>query len=109
METPHFEVIRVRIDEELDESSFQMVKTPDLSKDLYQPLTQENTREKPALAAISIVDQSPTPKAASTTAPEPKQAASKAKAEAEAGLWQQLTGWVSKLFSSDEVKAPEKN
>lgn len=104
METPHFEVIRVRIDEELDESSFQMVKTPDLSKDLYQPLTQENTREKPALAAISIVDQ--TPKADSTAAPAAKQPASKA--EAEAGLWQQLTGWVSKLFSSDEVKAPEK-
>jgi ribonuclease E len=104
METPHFEVIRVRIDEELDESSFQMVKTPDLSKDLYQPLTQENTREKPALAAISIVDQ--TPKADSTAAPVAKQPASKT--EVEAGLWQQLTGWVSKLFSSDEVKTPEK-
>ncbi|MDP4537323.1 ribonuclease E [Alkalimonas collagenimarina] len=102
METPHFEVIRVRIDEELDESSFQMVKTPDLTKDLYQPLTQESTREKPALAAISIVDQAP--KADSKAAPVAKQTAQKP----EAGLWQQLTGWVSKLFSAPEEKAPEK-
>ncbi|MCC5824538.1 ribonuclease E [Alkalimonas sp.] len=102
METPHFEVIRVRIDEELDESSYQMVKTPDLSKDLYQPLTQESiTREKPALAAISILD-SAAPAPAPTAAPVAQPAA--VKTEAAPGLLERLSSWFSQLFGSSDSK-----
>ncbi|MEE2024974.1 ribonuclease E [Alkalimonas mucilaginosa] len=100
METPHFEVIRVRIDEELDESSYQMVKTPDLSKDLYQPLTQESVaREKPALAAISIPDAT-APAPAVTPVAQP----ATSKVEATPGLLARLSSWVSQLFGSSESK-----
>ncbi|WP_091341002.1 ribonuclease E [Alkalimonas amylolytica] len=102
METPHFEVIRVRIDEELDESSYQMVKTPDLSKDLYQPLTQESiTREKPALAAISILDSAaPAPAPAAAPVAQP----TAVNAEATPSLLERLSSWFSQLFGSSDSK-----
>ncbi|WP_369812384.1 ribonuclease E [Alkalimonas delamerensis] len=105
LETPHFEVIRVRIDEELDESSYQMVKTPDLSKDLYQPLTQETvSREKPALAAISIPDS------AAPQAPAASPVATQAPAVVEApGLLQQLGNWLKSLFAGSDSEQTAAN
>jgi ribonuclease E len=97
LETPNHEVIRVRIDEEIEDVSYNMVKAPELITDVYQPAS-DAVKEKPAISAINIANSNP-PAAAKKATPV---------AEAQPGLWQKLTAWLGKFFTSDDaVQAPK--
>ncbi|HSG50971.1 MAG TPA: ribonuclease E [Rheinheimera sp.] len=97
LETPNHEVIRIRIDEELDDVSYNMVKVPELTSNLYQPVS-DAVKEKPAISAINIAD---------STAPRPAPKAEK-KAEQSPGLFAAIGSWFTKLFAASEEKAEVK-
>ena len=100
METPNHEVIRIRIDEEIDDVSYNMVKAPELTGNLYQPVS-DAVKEKPAISAINIADATPRP-AAKAEKP----------AEQSPGLLAAIGNWFGKLFApaeeKSEVKKPAK-
>ena len=100
METPNHEVIRIRIDEEIDDVSYNMVKAPELTGNLYQPVS-DAVKEKPAISAINIADAAPRP-AAKAEKP----------AEQSPGLLAAIGNWFGKLFApaeeKSEVKKPAK-
>lgn len=99
METPNYEVTRIRIDEEIEESSYNMVKAPAATSAVYHPIG-ENVKEKPAVSAINMAE-------ASAAAPAP--VARKAEAVAKdtgPGLVESVVGWFKSLFAA--APAPEK-
>lgn len=101
LETPNYEVVRIRHDEELDEVSYNMVKAPEVTSQLYQTTT-ETVKEKPAISAISMTESTP-----------PKPAVKAEKAVSEPGLISKLFSWFGSLFSADEKQEkkhqPERN
>ncbi|MEO3878962.1 ribonuclease E [Rheinheimera fenheensis] len=99
METPNHEVIRIRIDEEIDDVSYNLVKAPEATSNLYQPAS-DAVREKPAISAINIAD-SATPRSAAKTEVAEK---------ATPGLFAAISNWFGKLFApaqdaADDAKA----
>ena len=93
LETPNHEVIRIRIDEEIEDVSYNMVKVPELTSNLYQPAS-DAVKEKPAISAINIADSAaprPAPKAEQKTEPSP-------------GLFSAIGNWFAKLFAASEEK-----
>ena len=96
METPHYEVTRIRIDEEVSETSFNLVKKPE-EKELIQEVApvQKKETEEPVLKGFAAP-------AAPAPAPAPK------KEENKPGLLSKLIKLVSGLFSSEEEKPQPK-
>jgi ribonuclease E len=91
METPNHEVIRIRIDEEIDDVSYNLVKAPEATSNLYQPAS-DAVREKPAISAINIAETAT-----------PRQAATAEVAEkATPGLFATISNWFGKLFAPAE-------
>lgn len=102
-ETPHYEVSRIRIDEEIEESSYNMVKAPVVTNTLYHPVS-DAVKEKPAIAAISMSDTA-LPVAAAVTKAEPAPAAA---VVAEEGLISKIGGFFKSLFGAPApAAAPE--
>jgi ribonuclease E len=103
LETPNHEVIRIRIDEEIDDVSYNMVKAPEATTTLYQPAS-DAVKEKPAISAINIADSS-------AVRPAPK-AAEAAPAAQSGGLFKAISSWFGKVFapaeSQPEVKPAAK-
>jgi ribonuclease E len=103
METPNYEVTRIRIDEEIEESSYNMVKAPAIGSAVYHPIG-ENVKEKPAVSAINMAE------ASASAAPAVAAAARKVEvAEAKdtgPGLVDSVVGWFKSLFAA--APAPEK-
>jgi ribonuclease E len=97
LETPNHEVIRIRIDEEIDDVSYNMVKVPELTSNLYQPAS-DAVKEKPAISAINIAD---------SAAPRPAAKAEKP-AEQSTGLFTAISNWFGKLFSATEDNTDKK-
>ncbi|WP_333607674.1 ribonuclease E [Arsukibacterium sp.] len=95
LETPNYEVSRVRLDEEVEEASYTLPKAPEVTSKLYHPST-ETVKEKPAISAINMA-QSVSDKAES--AAQPKAVASSPAAN-EPGLFSRLSQWFSSLFAS---------
>ncbi|HEY0923476.1 ribonuclease E [Rheinheimera pacifica] len=101
METPNHEVIRIRIDEEIDDVSYNMVKVPEATSTLYHPAS-DAVKEKPAISAINIADSTAARPAAATAAAVDKTP------EQSAGLFQAISSWFGKLFAPAETKADVK-
>lgn len=97
METPHYEVTRIRIDEEIEESSYNMVKAPAMQNALYQPVS-DAVKEKPAIAAISLQEAPATATAAPVAKPVVKAAA--VAEVTESGLIGKITGFFKSLFGA---------
>jgi ribonuclease E len=98
-ETPHYEVTRIRLDEEIEDASYNLVKAPAITSGVYHPVS-DAVKEKPAIAPISIPD---------STAPVTKPAAPAAEAsaaEASPGLFAKFAGFVKSLFAPAPVEAP---
>ena len=57
-ETPHYEVTRIRLDEEIEEASYNLVKAPAVTSTLYHPVS-DAVKEKPAIAPIVAMDTPP--------------------------------------------------
>lgn len=90
METPHYEVTRIRIDEEIEESSYNMVKVPAVQNTLYHPVS-DAVKEKPAIAAIALQEAAPV---ATPAATKPV-----AVAETESGIFAKISGFFKSLFA----------
>ena len=90
LETPNHEVLRIRIDEEIEDVSYNMVKVPELTASLYQPAS-DAVKEKPAISAINIANSTPPPQAKQVVAESPQPS-----------LWQKIANWFSKLVSADK-------
>ena len=99
METPHYEVTRIRIDEEIEESSYNMVKMPAVQNALYHPVS-DAVKEKPAIAAIVMQDTTPlaAPVAAKTVVV----------AEVEPGIFAKVSSFFKSLFAPAPVVVEEK-
>lgn len=98
-ETPHYEVTRIRLDEEIEDASYNLVKAPAVTSGVYHPVS-DAVKEKPAIAPISIPD---------STAPVTKPAAPAAEAataEASPGLFAKFAGFVKSLFAPATVETP---
>ncbi|MBU2278705.1 MAG: ribonuclease E [Gammaproteobacteria bacterium] len=100
METPNYEVTRIRIDEEIEESSYNMVKMPAVQNTLYHPVS-DAVKEKPAIAAIALQETTPVaaPAVTKTVAATP---------EAEIGLLAKVSGFFKSLFAPAPVVVEEK-
>ncbi|TGG95586.1 ribonuclease E [Natronospirillum operosum] len=101
MVTPHYEVTRVRDDDETltDEPSYAL-KLEDNSTTEQEAVLERS--HKPEEAAISGVMAPPAPAPAAAQQPSaPAPAAKPAAARAEPGVMSRLGGWLSNLFSSD--------
>ncbi len=97
LETPHYEVLRVRVDEELADTSFKMVKQPeqnDFVKEIVVPMKKEI--EQPVLKGFA------TPAAPAPVAPAPQVSAPAESKEKGPSLFATIAKFVSDLFSSEE-------
>ncbi|WP_251372557.1 ribonuclease E [Rheinheimera oceanensis] len=99
METPNHEVIRIRIDEEIDDASYNMVKVPEATSTLYHPAS-DAVKEKPAISAINIADNTAARPVAAPVADKASQQST--------GLLQAISSWFGKLFAPAETKAEVK-
>lgn len=97
METPHYEVLRIRIDEEVSETSFNLVKKPEekeLVQEIVAPVKKET--EEPVLKGFA---------APAAPAPAPSPAAKKE--EAKPGLFSKIVSFISGLFKEEEKPQPK--
>lgn len=95
LETPHFEVLRIRDDEVPESASFELVQKPEQTESTVSiTLTQDKAKfEEPALKGLQAPSAAPTP------APSPKV---EEKKEAQTSLLSRLKTWFSGLFGSDD-------
>ena len=102
MDTPHFDVIRIRDDEVPEAASFNQVQKPEQQEESVAiTLTKERQQlEEPALKGL----QAPTAPPAPTPHPQPQ-----VKAEAPSIL-KRISLWLSKLLGTDEAEdKPQEN
>lgn len=98
-ETPHYEVTRIRLDEEIEEASYNLVKAPAVTSTLYHPVS-DAVKEKPAIAPIVAMDTPP---------PAPSAKAAPAVAEvAESGLFASIGKFFKSLFAAPAPVVEEK-
>lgn len=95
METPHFEVLRIRDDEVPESASFELVQKPEQTESTVSiTLTQDKAKfEEPALKGLQAPSAAPTP------APTPKV---EKKKTTQTSLLSRLATWFSGLFGEDE-------
>lgn len=100
LETPNYEVIRIRIDEEIEDVSYNLTKVPEHTSKLYQPAA-DAIKEKPAVSALSMA-QSAAP------APQPKAVVADVAAPVAStpSLFSRLATWLSGLFAAPATEKP---
>jgi len=106
MQTPQYEVLRVRKDESIAEASYNVpVKEAQLEEAVMPKFeTASVKRDEPALQGMTAPKQAPAPvQAPAKSAAKP----SEAKAESK-GLFATLFGWLGSVFSGEEAKEEEK-
>lgn len=96
LETPNYEVTRVRIDEEIEDASYTLPKTPEHIDKLYHPAS-ETVKEKPAISALSMTQNAAPAPAPIAPAAQPKAAA--AVTSKEPGVIAKVFSWLSGLFA----------
>lgn len=98
-ETPHYEVTRIRLDEEIEEASYNLVKAPAVTSTLYHPVS-DAVKEKPAIAPIVAMDTPP---------PAPVAKAAPVTVEvAEPGLFASIGKFFKSLFAAPAPVVEEK-
>lgn len=100
LETPNYEVIRIRIDEEIEDVSYNLTKVPEHTTKLYQPAS-EAVKEKPAVSALSMAQTA-------APAPQPKTVVAEVAAPVanSPGLFSRLGSWLSGLFAAPAAEKP---
>ncbi|WP_348983633.1 ribonuclease E [Idiomarina aminovorans] len=96
LETPHFEVLRVRDDEVPESASFELVQKPEQTESTVSiTLTQDKAKfEEPALKGLQAPSAAPAP---TPKIEEPK--------TVQPSLLSRLKTWFSGLFDSDEKQS----
>ena len=106
METPHYEVMRLRKDETLETVSYDQVVAPEPEVFETSKTPAVAVREEPRLKGV-VMPSTPAPQA--TEKPAPKQQAAAPQATAQVGLLASIGNWFKSLFAdSTEKKEPEK-
>ncbi|MCT8126209.1 ribonuclease E [Alishewanella sp. BS5-314] len=100
LETPNYEVIRIRIDEEIEDVSYNLTKVPEHTTKLYQPAS-DAVKEKPAISALSMAQTA-------APAPQPKTVVAEVAAPVAntPGLFSRLGSWLSGLFAAPAAEKP---
>ncbi|TMO53341.1 ribonuclease E, partial [Pseudoalteromonas phenolica] len=101
LETPHYEVIRLRKDETPEAASYEQIATPE--PEVIEVAVNTTPKEEPVLKGV-VMPSAPAP------APQPASVAPKAEQVKSEGLFTRLGNWLKGLFSSDEEsekKEPE--
>lgn len=100
MDTPQYEVIRVRKDESIAEASYDLPVAQATTEEAVMPKFNKEAarRDEPALQGMSAPKQ-PAPKAET-----PKAKAAPVKAEESKGLIAGLVGWLKGLFAEEVVE-----
>lgn len=102
LDTPHYEVTRIRIDEDLADTSFKMVKEPEQSEFIKDVVVPKKEVEEPVLKGFAM------PPAPAPVAPAPESKKEEQK-ESKPGLFSKVAAFISSLFSSEEEsKEPAK-
>jgi len=106
MQTPQYEVLRVRKDESIAEASYNVpVKEAQLEEAVMPKFeTASVKRDEPALQGMTAPKQAPAPVQAT---PKSKDKPVQKKAESK-GLIATLFGWLGSIFSGEESKEEEK-
>jgi ribonuclease E len=98
-ETPHYEVTRIRLDEEIEEASYNLVKAPAVTSTLYHPVS-DAVKEKPAIAPI-VAMETPPPAPVAKAAPV-------ALESNEPGLFASIGKFFKSLFAAPAPAVEEK-
>jgi len=93
LETPHFNVERLRKDELTDVHSYRLLQSSDI-KEIEIVAAREKTIDEPALKTI-VAPSQPAPAAAPV-------ASNKERASKQPGMLTKLSKWLSSIFSSSE-------
>ena len=101
MDTPHYEVMRLRKDETIETVSYEQVVAPEQEVVERSKKPATPVREEPVLKGV-VMPSSPAPQAA------PKAPEKAAQAGGEVSLFTKLGNWLKSLFSDDseEQKQP---
>ena len=109
LETPHYDVVRVRVDEDMAGTSYKLVTKPEdkeFVQEVVMPLKKEV--EEPVLKGFATP---PTPAPAAAPAPSSVATEKKVAATAKPGIISKLLSAIGSIFSdtqeSDEQKKPE--
>ncbi|KTF18437.1 ribonuclease E [Pseudoalteromonas sp. H105] len=106
METPHYEVMRLRKDETLETVSYDQVVAPEPEVFETSKTPAVAVREEPRLKGV-VMPSTPAPQAAEK--PAPTQQAAAPQATAQVGLLASIGNWFKSLFAdSNENKETEK-
>ncbi|WP_111976443.1 ribonuclease E [Algibacillus agarilyticus] len=109
LDSPHYEMVRLKKDDVTDELSYSLVKAPDLEMDVSikqfvdTPASAIN-KEEPALKGFSSPVAAPAPTAAPSKKPAVAKQAVPAKPVATPSLLDKLSTWFKALFATEEVK-----
>ncbi|MGX5914090.1 ribonuclease E [Aliidiomarina sp. Khilg15.8] len=99
LETPHFDVQRLRDDEMEDFHSVELIQQSEARGVVIAPPGKERTTDEPALKTL-VAPEAPAPKAA-TPAAAPQKAAGPS-------LMSKISDWLKSIFAVEEVPAPSK-
>lgn len=99
-ETPHYEVTRIRLDEEIEEASYNLVKAPAVTSTLYHPVS-DAVKEKPAIAPIVAMETPPPAPTVAKTTPAVVE-------KQEAGLFASIGKFFKSLFAAPAPAVEEK-
>nr|WP_024593398.1 ribonuclease E [Pseudoalteromonas sp. TB13] len=99
METPHYEVMRLRKDETLETVSYGQVVAPEPEAFEMSKSPSAPVREEPMLKGV-VMPSTPAPQAAPTPVAQPVVTETKT----EGGLFEAITKWFKSLFASETVE-----
>lgn len=99
LETPHFDVQRLRDDEMEDFHSVELIQQSEARGVVIAPPGKERSSDEPALKTL-VAPEAPAPKPAATPA-------STTPKTAQPSLMSKLSGWLKSVFAVEEVPAPE--
>ena len=97
METPHYEVMRLRKDETLETVSYEQVVAPEPEAYEMSKSPVAQVREEPMLKGV-VMPSTPAPQAA------PVAKAPVVEVKAESGLFEAIAKWFKSLFASETVE-----
>ncbi|WP_462158104.1 ribonuclease E [Pseudoalteromonas sp. GB56] len=99
METPHYEVVRLRKDETLEAASYEQIVQPEPEAIEYSRAPVAPQREEPVLKGV-VMPKEPAPVA--------QQKQQQAPAKTEEGLLSRIGKWLKSLFAGDEEQEQTK-
>ncbi|MDK1311401.1 ribonuclease E [Pseudoalteromonas ardens] len=101
METPHYDVVRLRKDDVPESVSYDQVVTPEVEV-VATPIATPVVKEEPVLKGVAM-PTAPAPQPAQET----KQPQTQKKVEEEAGLLSRIGKWLKGLFGTEEEQKEE--